>query len=259
MKKKIAEGSQIDLSFGYGDTRITAKGLLKSLTAEGGMIIDVDIRDKRVTLTHGTDIYIKGMGLFNIIDSSHFPTIGIEEVHKRSHARVDDILKVTYQHVPHEMYLKGKGNPRIILENIFGECPCTPEDEEISMALLYKLVYQLTVKIDRILDVLERTGDTQVHETAYGESVNISASGMRFETANKIRTGDILALRVFMPSTAATRLHVLGEVVAVTPYGNEDRSVVSIKFINLSQEMQETITRYVFKRQRELLRLEKKP
>ena len=174
---------------------------------------------------------------------------------KRHHARVDDILKISYRKIPSEEYTHKGAHSRLILEDTFGESRDIPEIEEISTALLYKLIYQLSLKVDRLIDMMESKQE-HPYKTIFDEWINISASGMRFMTDEEVQEGDIMALRISLPLATATRLHVMAEVVSTSLPSSDRKRVVSVKFIDLSQEIQETITRYVFKRQRELLRRE---
>ena len=255
MEQDIREGTDIDISFSDGNKLTTSKGRVEAVTSEG-MVITLDISDKSMTPPPGTDIYVlKGGGLYNIVDSTHFPRLVIERVVKRNHARVDDVLKISYRKIPSEEYARNETQSRLILEDTFGESRDIPEIEEISTALLYKLIYQLSLKVDRLIDMME-SKQQHPYKTIFDERINISASGMRFMTDEEVQEGDIMALRIALPLAMATRLHVLAEVVSIQPPTDDQKRMVSVKFIDLSQEVKETITRYVFKRQRELLRRE---
>jgi hypothetical protein len=74
---------------------------------------------------------------------------------KREHVRVDDMLKVDYRKISQKDYSQCKGKQEIIFKNIFGKPFEAPQIEDVSLELLYKLIYQANLKIDRILDILE--------------------------------------------------------------------------------------------------------
>jgi c-di-GMP-binding flagellar brake protein YcgR len=97
--------------------------------------------------------------------------------------------------------------------------------------------------------------DTEKYESVNNESVNISGSGMKFIANQSFSIGDIVALRIFLPLVSKTWINILGKVVSVTESGAENRYEVTVKFKELSESDREIIIGYVFKRQRELLRL----
>ncbi|MBU8911503.1 MAG: PilZ domain-containing protein [Desulfobacterales bacterium] len=179
------------------------------------------------------------------------------EVKKRGHVRVDDILKVDYRQIAQEDYKRCKSKPEIIFNKTFGEPIKVPEIEGgVDLELLYKLIYQTNLKIDHILNILE-SKDTEKYTSAGSECINISGSGMRLAVNHRFLIGDIIAFRVFLPLSSRTWINVLGKVMSVTESesDSENRYSTAVKFIDLSEVDQEMIIRYVFKRQRELLRL----
>jgi PilZ domain len=197
---------------------------------------------------------------YNVINSKNFLEITMKKTSPRENVRVDDILKVDYRKVSHENYNQYESNPEIIFKNTFGEPDKIPEVvgnvEGVDLELLYKLIYQANQKIDHILDILE-TKDTERDASAISESINISGSGMKFVTNHPFLIGDIIALRIFLSLDLATGswINVLGKVKSFTESGAKNTYNTAVKFINLSEQDREIIIRYVFKRQRELLRL----
>jgi len=178
----------------------------------------------------------------------------------RGHVRVDDILKVDYLKVSKKDYKKCKSNPEVIFKNTFGAPIKVPEIEEktegVDLELLYNLIYQANQKIDRILDMLE-SKNNETHAFAGSECINISGSGMRFAANHCFAIGDIIALRVFLPLALASRssINVLGKVKSVTQTDSNNRYDTAIKFKDLCEDDREIIIRYVFTRQREILRI----
>lgn len=247
------KNSEVEISFAYGNKMITATGLVREVNNDE-IVLDIDTGDNTVTLSPGTDIYLmKGGGLHNVIDTSDYPRIRIERVHERLHTRVDDILKVDYQKVVLDDYADCHSSTDVILERVFGETHTVPEVENISMELLYKLIYQLNLKVDRLMDAVNHGKEEHIR-TSHLEQVNISAAGIRLNLPDRLDPGDVVALRITLPLETATRLQILGKVV-FSLYDEERKEYrVAFKFLDLPEDMQETITRYVFKRQRELLR-----
>ena len=178
----------------------------------------------------------------------------LKSENQRKYTRVDDLLRVDYQKVSQEVYQKYEGNCEGICQPIFGEPLKTPEIEEITLDLLYKLIYQANLKMDRILKILEDT-DTSPYTSVGTEHVNISGSGMKFIADQMYVIGDILALRVFLPLASSTWITVLGKVASSTELPREGGYSTAVHFVGLSESDREMIIRYVFKRQRELLRV----
>ena len=188
-------------------------------------------------------------------EPKNFSEVKATGPNQRKNVRVDDVLKVDYRQISQQDYNECKTKPEIIFEKTFGKVFEAPKVEDVSLELLYKLIYHANLKIDRILTILE-SKDTERPESVSSESVDISGSGMKFIANRKFSTGDIIALRVFLPlvSISKTWINILGEVVLATKSGTENRYDVTVKFKGLSECDKEIIIGYVFKRQRELLR-----
>lgn len=189
-----------------------------------------------------------------MIDSKRSQGLKTGRANRRSYARVDDLLKIDYQKISQKEYKKYEGNTDGIFKNIFGEPFRTPEIEEIDLDLLYKLIYQANLKMDRILEMLE-SREADRYASVDTEYVNISGSGMRFTTRQGFSIGDILALRIFLPSVLSAWMTVLGKVTSSTELSSKEGYSTAVHFIGLSEDDREMIIRYVFNRQRELLRV----
>ncbi len=253
MSNPPEKGSTVEVSFGHGNKMVSGTGLIRDVSGDQ-IVLDIDGCDKEVTLEPGTDIYLmKGGGLHNVLESIDFPRITIEKVYERLHARVNDMLSVRYRTVNPDEYDLNDPRSKVILEDIFGEVQSVPEVENVTPAMLYRLLYQLHLKIDRLMDATQLK-QASLFQVAPLEQINISAAGVRLMLSEKLDEGTIVALRLDLPLETSTRLQALGEVITVDPAGKNDKYRTSIKFIDLSEETEEVITRYVFKRQRELLR-----
>jgi len=108
--------------------------------------------------------------------------------------------------------------------------------------------------MDRILDILEDKR-AEKYAVSKNENVNISGAGIRFIADQAFSIGDIIALRIFLPLATQTQIDVLGEVKKVAESEKKGRYCIAAKFIELSEDDREMIIRYVFKRQREIIRI----
>ena len=129
-----------------------------------------------------------------------------------------------------------------------------PDVEAVDLALLYKLIYQANLKMDRILDLLDNR-EKDRYESVGREGVNISGSGMKFIASRRFSPGDVIAIRTALHLPSKTRFNLLGKVTSVKAAGPENRYETCVTFVDLTEEDRKAIVKYVFQRQRELLRL----
>ncbi len=247
---QLKPGSELDVNFIYHNKIINTRAHVKD-SSDNTIVLEFEENDKKMTPPVGTDIYVLGNTIcYNVIDSEKFPEVRATKVFHRNYVRVDNILKVAYKKISQEEYNKYRAP--VIYEQIFGESFKVPEIEEVNLKLLYKLIYQLNLKIDHILDILEDK-TTKKYSLIKNEYINISGAGLRFTVDQAFSIGDIIALRIFLPLSTQTQIDVLGKITRVTK--KKDRYCIAVKFIELSEDDREMIIKYVFKRQREILRL----
>jgi hypothetical protein len=161
---------------------------------------------------------------------------------------------VDYRKVSPEAYQQHQDKPEVILNDIFGAPFKVPGIDEVDLKLLYKLIYQTNLKMDRILDLLEGR-EKDGYESVARELVNISGSGMKFVTTRPFSIDDVIAMRTFLPLPSKTRLNLLGKVTSVSEAGPENRYEICVRFMDLTEKDRKAIVKYVFQRQRELIRL----
>jgi len=244
----------IDVRFILDGKTIKTKGNIQSLSDEI-IVITLDVDDNNLTLPEGTDFYISKNDIcYNVTDAKKFPEVKAIRVTRRKFVRVNDILKVDYQKVSQEDYNQCQNKPEIILNNVFGESFKMPEIEAVNLKLLFKLIYQANLKIDRILDLLENKGKAG-YESVGKEGVNISGSGMKFIADRRFSIGDVIAIRTFLPLPSKTHLNFLGKVISVKPSDTEKRYEICVTFVDLAEKDKKSIVKYVFQRQRELIQL----
>lgn len=177
----------------------------------------------------------------------------MNQENRRKHVRVDCTLKVDCQKISSDDYRRFEHNPEIIFRKTFHELLEIPDSDEITLELLYRQLYEVNLKMDCIMDLLEHR-DTPTRKSVRTECVNISGSGLKCITNQRFATGDIVALRIFLPVAPLTRIHVLGEVTSLTKSETEQNYHAVITFVDIPEGDQDTIIGYVFNRQRELLK-----
>ncbi len=257
MNDEISTGSILDVSFSNGKKIIKTSGCVTKISGDT-IVINLEITDKNMTLPVGADIFVsKEAILFSAVDTKDFPEMRIKKVKSRSDVRVDDILKIDYKKISRDNYEKRQNAQEAFFADIFGNLYNTPEIDEVNNTLLYELLYQTNLKLDRILDILEGENGGKYRSTDY-ECVNISGSGMRFNTEQEFEVEDIVALRVYLPLVSQTHLNLLGKVRSVKETDTVGKYNISVTFIDIAEDVREKIIKYTFKKQRELLRETKK-
>ncbi len=115
-------------------------------------------------------------------------------------------------------------------------------------------------EINRKLDLLIHMYLAEDFKDLMGTSprdVNISASGIRFITDDKFELGDIVEVKMILPMVPLLFIRFVGDVIrlkAVTSY-ETPRSAATIQFLQVDPETKDDIIRYLFRRQRELIRM----
>ena len=250
---EIQEGMTLDLLLLFTNKIIETKGYVKSVS-DDLIALKLDIIDNNMTLPTGTDIYVSKNGLLlNIIESKYFPDIKATKVSQRNHARITGLLKFNYVPILQEHFDQNAENPDILFENTFGEIYKVPEIEDVDLKTLFDFLYSLDSKINRILFLLERDCEQKLFSAPH-KNINISASGLRFIANSGFDIGNIIAFRIVLPLIIEIPINVLGQVMSSVETGKNGSYEISVRFVNLSQPNKDIITKYVFKRQRELLR-----
>jgi len=172
---------------------------------------------------------------------------------RREHVRVDCTLKVDCQRLSPDDYRRFQDNPEFIFKKTLHELPEIPEIDEVTLDVLYRLIYETNLKMDRILELLEQQDGT-AHASIRVDCVNISGSGLKCITNRRFSIGDIVALRIFLPVASRPQIQVLGQVTSSEESQATDDYHVVISFVDIPEGDRDTIIGYVFNRQRELLK-----
>jgi len=181
---------------------------------------------------------------------------------ERSHLRVDAYIIFTYKKISQEEFSEQKGK---YTQNIYPDGEryfYTPysflrdDSESLSEAVPPDIANELNSihkKLDIILKLLMRSEEKNI----YNEkpcAVNLSGSGLKFLTDDDIRVDDYLDIKMVLPISSGILIELLGEVVRCVSIKDEKKNEIAVKFAAINEDEREIIIRYVFKRQRELLR-----
>ncbi len=184
---------------------------------------------------------------------SDTPQVGPGE--RRNFFRVDDILPVIDKKIDLDIScikarvlfgLQFPGEPAIYPEN--------PPDPSVSPAL-WKILLDIHNKLNLVLDALHP--EVQCLSQAKNTPVSLSASGLRFTTDSPYQMGDLLEVRILLHLQYPLWLVLYGHVVKKTSL-SESLQDVAIRFCDMDEEIRDKISQYCLKRQREIIREQRK-
>lgn len=163
----------------------------------------------------------------------------------REFSRVDAHIPLDARLVPANE--RNNIRAKISGDAILAEFRTLPDLQDKALADWVKM---LNTKLDAIINMLvfQREGFSSLPF----RHVNISGGGMSFASKDKYNPGDILEIKMMLPVMPPVALYVYGEVVNVeTQVGGY---ATAVKFIVMDEEIRDEIVKFVFKRQRDILR-----
>jgi hypothetical protein len=171
---------------------------------------------------------------------------------RRKYVRADDNIPVYYELLIEEQDAPegardvqgGQGGQGIDWETMFEEIEPKPEENP----RLYELLFDINQKLNILLNHMTENTGFKIPEA---RDVNISGGGLRFISATEFKAGDRLTLKTFLP-TYAHVMRLKCEVLRVTPVSEGFETAV--EFIDMDEPTREKIIRYIFSKQRRLLR-----
>ena len=163
----------------------------------------------------------------------------------REYSRVEAFLPVRMRLVLEE----GRKNivSRIVIESALTEHPELPqvEDEVLSACLQI-----LNSKLDSIIRLLAFPSNS--NKELDFEMVNISAGGLSTLSTEVYDPGNFVEIRLMLPTAPFMIFYVYGNVVKCEPMCQKYE--VCVEFTEIDNDIREQIAKYVFHRQREILR-----
>ena len=120
---------------------------------------------------------------------------------------------------------------------------------------LLKLIININEKVDLILSYLEKKEDVSLYQKA-PQKITLSAEGIGFFISECIPVGSCMKLRVLLPQSPKILITTLGKVVRITPKNvrGMKKFEVGVAFLDIHEDDQEAIIKYIFMRQRDMLR-----
>ncbi len=168
----------------------------------------------------------------------------------RSYFRVDDYFPVVSRKIGEEA--------ECAASKIFSGYGIEIQDEAFSDETvnprLWKMLVAINSKVQMILDKLQFESEGLTH--VKNRRVNLSASGIRFGMDERVEVGDLLEIKMLLPTYPPTGILAYGKVVKVID--REDGThEVSLHFHNMDDDVRDEIIQYALKRQREIIKKER--
>lgn len=267
-----------DISF---EVEIDGKKSLYSSTVEviEGQIFSIRVLDKMFgnkKVFAGMDALVIGQnrGLkfslpVEIESLQNLPVIKLKHIRARTHVRIDGFIRLKYTKITKEQFLK-KRIPYIqnsetegvakhsIPSNYFDE-----GNQKQTSSLPTEIIdeiHSIHKKLDLILKLMGNSEENDIFKEKPTE-VNISGAGFKFKSYADLQIGDFLDLKMVLPNQSCLVIEAVGEVVRIDRVSRKEEGAdggackeVAVKFAAINEDNREAIIRYVFKRQRELLR-----
>jgi len=121
---------------------------------------------------------------------------------------------------------------------------------ELQDKVLGEWVKMLNSKLDAIINRL--SSQREGFDTLPYAHVNISGGGLGFFSEHRYNSGDIIEAKLVLPMMPPVALFVYCEVVMVEQTAKG--YMIATKFVDMDEEITDEIVKFVFKRQREIMR-----
>ncbi len=136
---------------------------------------------------------------------------------------------------------------RIVVESALTEHPEMPEiaDEVLSACLQI-----LNSKLDSIIRLLAFPSGS--HRELEVARVNISAGGLSTSSSECCALGEFVEIRLMLPTAPLMIFYIYGKVVKCD--AASEKFALCVEFTEIDDDIREQIAKYVFHKQREILR-----
>jgi len=169
----------------------------------------------------------------------------------REYFRVDDVVPMVVRKVDDAGQLNvSRSIPFFDAGVLESEIP----DPDVNPKL-----WQMLVNIHTMLGmVLERLDlETAGFLRSEKKRVNMSATGMRFQTRESYAVGDKLEIKMLLPARPPFGVLVYGEIIRVDDMGGGENDI-ALRFSDISDDLRDEIIQYSLMRQREIIRNSRK-
>ncbi len=169
---------------------------------------------------------------------------------KRGYFRVDDVFGVMAKKVRQDFAC---GESRLFSGYSIELSDADYSDETISPGL-WKILASLNSKLELILQRL-RFGCYE--PGAENRVVNLSESGIRFTMDERVEIGDIIEIRMLLPTYPPAGILTYGRVVRVNAAA-DGKHEVALHFLDMEDDVRKELSKYTIKRQRNIIRKQRR-
>jgi hypothetical protein len=113
----------------------------------------------------------------------------------------------------------------------------------------------INLKLNLIISTMS-SGEKKNILTRMPIEVNLSEGGIGFITTEEVCDGDLLEVEMILPVFPIAVIKAIGKAVRVTPL-QQGGNNIGVQYINIQDEDRDKIVHYLFKKQREWLRVNK--
>ncbi len=246
----IAEGEKIVLSI--IDEKRTFEGEILSYNGKDG-ICNIRVEGEISNLENKTVIlYYNDKILTATVESvnNNELILLISGEERRSFFRVDDAFPIKIRKVK-ERPLASR------FLTYYAPSKLSSIKAEYYEDALIRTMQEINRKLDYLINTLILKEEGLLYEDV--KPVNISASGMRIEMEEEAQVGDVIELKMVLPSTPPIALLTYGEVVRVQKKEKEGKTVyeTALRFTEMSEDIRDEIIQYTLKREREIIKNKK--
>ena len=140
------------------------------------------------------------------------------------------------------------------------------EDEVDFDPVLVKILFYLDQKIDKVISNQEKilskvdTVEEVQDVSKTGECIDISGSGVHMLVTEELSTGSLLELTIEPPINPPIQVILLGKLSRICQSRDKENNDfdVSVTFTAINEDDRESLIKYIFQRQRELISSRKK-
>lgn len=121
---------------------------------------------------------------------------------------------------------------------------------EVEDKVLSDWLIMLNTKLEYIINTLQL--NSEGFSSLPFQHVNISGSGMSFRYPEPLETGELVEIKTVLYMMHPVSVYLYGEVVASRKKEKDYRT--SVRFVLMDEPVRDEIVRFVFERQREMIR-----
>jgi len=185
----------------------------------------------------------------------------VENDHGRQDFRIDDVIPVSDKKLTVQEFDLCKNKVGIrsrqnsMLQQMVGRDIFANAENEGANSEMTQALEALDAKLNYLIGV-NMLNDAS-HSDMQERPVNLSLTGMSFTTNQAYQVGDSTHINLMLPSFPPSILELVGAIVRVSSQ-DEQHWKIGVKFYFRSDDEEDTVAKYVYRRHRETIRACKK-